>query len=93
MGRDCWTTSVTITESTVISGTVYDVAMEQARNRDWVRQPGRRPGARQAPSAGAARPTSSSGATSTGLTRREAEQGATRLLHALESCARPTRPT
>ena len=46
-------------------------------------QPGRGPGARPRACAGAARPTSSSGATSSGLTRREPTQGATHLIAAL----------
>ena len=31
---------------TGVTGTVFDVGMEQARNRDWVLSPGRRTGAR-----------------------------------------------
>ena len=35
--------------STGVSGTVFDVGIEQARNRDWVLEPRRAPGARQGP--------------------------------------------
>ena len=72
---------VTITESGV-SGTVYDVAMEQARNRDWVISRV----AVQEPSKGFRR----RGQTHvvewrdvTGLTKREDTHGATRLIAAL----------
>ena len=70
--------SVTITE-TGVTGTVYDVGMEQARNRDWVlsrvavQQPGstfRRRGQTHVVEWRGV----------DGLTRREAEQGATRLI-------------
>ena len=44
--------TVTIREHAASSGTVYDVAMEQARNRDWVLSPGRRPGAEPRASGG-----------------------------------------
>ncbi len=72
---------VTITTSG-ISGTVYDVAMEQARNRDWVlsrvavQEPAkalRRRGQTHVVEWGEV----------TGLARPEPTQGATRLLHAL----------
>ncbi len=70
--------TVTITE-TGVTGTVYDVGMEQARNRDWVlsrvavQQPGstfRRRGQTHVVEWRGV----------DGLTRREAEQGATRLI-------------
>ena len=58
------------------TGTVYDVAMEQARTRDWVLSPGRASRSRrQGLPPPAARPTSWSGATSTGLHRREEQPG------------------
>jgi hypothetical protein len=63
-----------------VSGVVYDVAMEQDRNRDWylrkvaVREPSKR-------FAGGARATSSTGATSPGCrSTRRGTQGATNLL-------------
>ena len=59
--------TVTIARAPASTGTVYDVAMEQARTRDWVLSRVARPGARQALRAARARPTSSSGATSIGL--------------------------
>ncbi|MCR6031467.1 CBS domain-containing protein [Nocardioides sp. zg-579] len=72
---------VTITSSGV-RGTVYDVAMEQARNRDWVLSRV----AVQEPTKGLRR----RGQTHVvewrdvdGLTRREETQGATHLVHAL----------
>jgi Mg/Co/Ni transporter MgtE len=73
--------TVTITESGV-TGTVYDVAMEQARNRDWVLSRV----AIQEPTKGLRR----RGQTHVvewrdveGLTRREESQGATHLIAAL----------
>ena len=66
-----------------VTGVVYDVAMEQARNRDWVLSPRRRPGADARASAAAARPTSSSGATSRASPSSEPTQGATHLIAAL----------
>ncbi len=70
--------TVTITE-TGVTGTVYDVGMEQARNRDWVLS---RVAVQQPSSTFRRR-----GQTHVvewrgvdGLTRREAEQGATRLI-------------
>jgi CBS domain-containing protein len=70
--------TVTITE-TGVTGTVYDVGMEQARNRDWVLS---RVAVEQPSSTFRRR-----GQTHVvewrgvdGLTRREAEQGATRLI-------------
>ena len=69
--------TVTIPGSDV-TGTVFDIGMEQARNRDWVLSPGRRTRTRRRASAGEARPTSRSGATS------RASPGAT------SSRARPT---
>lgn len=73
--------TVTITSSGV-SGAVYDVAMEQARNRDWVLSRV----AVQEPAKGLRR----RGQTHvvewrdvTGLSRREETQGATHLVHAL----------
>ncbi|WP_435743034.1 magnesium transporter MgtE N-terminal domain-containing protein [Nocardioides sp. SYSU DS0663] len=68
--------------SSGVSGTVYDVAMEQARNRDWVLSRV----AVQEPAKGLRR----RGQTHVvewrdvvGLTRREQTQGATHLVHAL----------
>ncbi len=73
--------TVTITDSQVV-GTVYDVAMEQARNRDWVLSRV----AIQEPAKALRR----RGQTHVvewrdvdGLTRRDETQGATHLLHAL----------
>ena len=68
------------------------VHRHRLRRRAWSRpatatgccQPGRRAGAAPRASAAAARPTSSSGATSTGLTRREETQGATHLIAAAQ---------
>ncbi|VXB12466.1 magnesium transporter MgtE N-terminal domain-containing protein [Nocardioides sp. AX2bis] len=73
--------SVTIV-GTGVSGTVYDVAMEQARNRDWVLSRV----AVQEPGKGLRRRGQSHVVAwdeVTGLTRREDSQGATQLLHAL----------
>ncbi len=73
--------SVTIV-GTGVSGTVYDVAMEQARNRDWVLSRV----AVQEPGKGLRRRGQShvvSWDEVTGLTRSEDPQGATQLLHAL----------
>ena len=58
--------------------------MEQARTRDWVLTRVAVQEPRKRLRAAAARPTSSSGATSTASTRREATQGATHLLAALD---------
>ena len=75
--------TVTIEPTRRSRGTVYDVAMEQARTRDWVlsrvavQEPGK--GLRAA----AARPTSWSGATWSAWSRREPTQGATHLIAAL----------
>ena len=72
---------VTVT-ATGVTGTVYDVAMEQARNRDWVlsrvaiQEPAkalRRRGQTHVVEWGEVE----------GLTRREPTQGATQLIHAL----------
>ncbi len=73
--------SVTIV-GTGVSGTVYDVAMEQARNRDWVLSRV----AVQEPGKGLRRRGQSHVVAwdeVTGLTRREDSQGAIQLLHAL----------
>ncbi|GAA0981464.1 Magnesium transporter MgtE [Nocardioides aquaticus] len=73
--------SVTIV-GTGVTGTVYDVAMEQARNRDWVLSRV----AVQEPGKGLRRRGQSHVVAwdeVTGLTRREDSQGATQLLHAL----------
>ncbi len=73
--------SVTIV-ATGVTGTVYDVAMEQARNRDWVLSRV----AVQEPGKGLRRRGQSHVVAwdeVTGLTRREDSQGATQLLHAL----------
>jgi len=73
--------TVTIT-ATGVTGTIYDVAMEQARNRDWVlsrvaiREPAkalRRRGQTHVAEWGEVE----------GLTRREPTQAATQLIHAL----------
>ena len=72
---------VTIT-TTGISGTVYDVAMEQARNRDWVLSRV----AVQEPAKALRRRGQThvvEWSEVTGLARPEPTQGATRLLHAL----------
>ncbi len=76
--------SVTITSgsSSGVVGTVYDVAMEQARNRDWVLSRV----AVQEPGKGLRRRGQShvvEWRDVTGLTRREEAQGATQLLHAI----------
>ncbi|WP_372733803.1 magnesium transporter MgtE N-terminal domain-containing protein [Nocardioides sp.] len=73
--------AVTIT-ATGVTGTVYDVAIEQARNRDWVVSRI----AVQEPSKGLRRRGQThvvEWGEATGLTRREPAQGATRLLHAI----------
>ena len=73
--------TVTIT-GTGVSGTVYDVAMEQARNRDWVLSRV----AVQEPGKGLRRRGQSHVVAwdeVSGLTRPEDSQGATQLLHAL----------
>jgi flagellar motility protein MotE (MotC chaperone)/sporulation protein YlmC with PRC-barrel domain len=73
--------SVTI-KSSGVAGTVYDVAMEQARNRDWVVSRI----AVQEPSKGLRRRGQShvvEWGEVTGLTRPHPTQGATQLLHAL----------
>ena len=72
---------VTIT-TTGVSGTVYDVAMEQARNRDWVLSRV----AVQEPAKALRRRGQThvvEWSEVTGLARPEPTQGATRLLHAL----------
>ncbi|PVG83115.1 magnesium transporter [Nocardioides gansuensis] len=69
-------------KSTGVQGTVYDVAMEQARNRDWVLSRV----AVQEPSKGFRRRGQTHIAEwndVTGLARREASQGATHLIAAL----------
>ena len=73
--------TVTITE-TGVRGTVYDVAMEQARNRDWVLSRV----AVQEPGKGLRRRGQShvvQWRDVAGLTQREEAQGTTHLLHAL----------
>jgi len=73
--------AVTITP-TGVSGTVYDVAMEQARNRDWVLSRV----AVQEPAKGFRRRGQShvvEWSDVTGLSRRESSQGATHLIAAL----------
>ena len=85
----CFDRTVTIT-ATGVTGTVYDVGMEQARNRDWVlsrvaiQEPAkalRRRGQTHVVEWGEVE----------GLARREPTQGATHLLHALNEL-RPADP-